>query len=71
MPGIFKVGLMIPTNRLSRSTLIVPPLPPLILFATHVSDLHAALLKLVDMLDKRQCSSVLKGSFLGSVSEMR
>ena len=50
---------------------IVPLSYSLLLFATHVCDLHAALLKLVDMLDKRQCSSILKRVLLGSVFEMR
>jgi hypothetical protein len=59
-----------PTNRLSRSTKIVPPLLSFIFFVTHVSDLHAHLLKHVDVIDKRQCSSVLNGSFLGSAFKL-
>ena len=42
------------------STKIAPLSYSLILYVTQVSALHAALLKLVDMLDKRQCSFVLK-----------
>jgi hypothetical protein len=56
-PGNFRMWL----NESSRPVLKDrSPLLLLILFVTHVSTLHARLLKLVDVNDKRQCSSILK-----------
>ena len=51
-----------PSTKSSRLVLLrsLPSHISLILYVTQVSTLHANLLKLVDMLDKRQCSSVLK-----------
>ena len=45
---------------LTCSTKIAPLSSSFILYVTDVSALQATLLKLVDVIDKRQCSSVLK-----------
>ena len=59
-PENFKMVEIFHQIVLTCSTKIAPLSSSFILYVTDVSALQATLLKLLDVIDKRQCSSVLK-----------